>query len=53
MLAGILIIVIGIVFLLQSLGIISQSAWTVIWPIILIIIGAYIVIRRSTNPIKK
>jgi len=46
MFIGIAIIVIGLVFLLQSLGIISGSVWSIIWPCILIIIGIGIIYKE-------
>jgi len=37
MISGSILIIIGIVFLLQNLGYISEGAWSTIWPAILII----------------
>lgn len=36
---GIAIVVIGAVFLLQNLGVISSNVWSIIWPSLLIIAG--------------
>ncbi len=47
MFLGIAVIVIGLVFLLQSLGIISGSVWSVIWPCILILIGVGIICKEK------
>ncbi|MEW6456291.1 MAG: DUF5668 domain-containing protein [Acidobacteriota bacterium] len=46
MLAGIFLVIIGAVFLLQNLGYISGSAWKIIWPLILIALGLSILFRR-------
>lgn len=45
MIVGLILIIIGGVFLLQNLGYISAGAWSVIWPAILIAIGLGIVIK--------
>jgi hypothetical protein len=42
---GILLVLIGVVWLLSSLGIISASISQVIWPIIVIAIGLWLVLR--------
>ena len=36
---GLLIVIVGVVFLMQNLGWLSASAWQVIWPILIIIFG--------------
>lgn len=40
---GVALIIIGIIFLLQNLGIISASSWSIIWPIIFVLAGLYII----------
>ncbi len=42
---GILIIV-GVYFLLRHLNLVPNLDWEVIWPVILILLGAYFVARR-------
>ena len=49
MILGIILIVIGVVFLLQNLGYISEGAWSIIWPAILIIIGIAIFLKRRNS----
>jgi len=39
MFLGLAIILIGAVFLLNSLGVISGDTWNIIWPSLLILIG--------------
>jgi len=46
MIFGLILIITGVVFLLQSLGYISDSAWSIIWPAILIVIGIGILLKR-------
>lgn len=46
---GLAIITIGIVFLLNSLGIIPGDAWNIIWPCLLIIIGLSILAKDIKN----
>jgi uncharacterized membrane protein len=43
---GIAVIVIGLVFLMQALGLVPGSVWSVIWPCILIIIGIGIIYKE-------
>jgi len=45
MLFGLFVILIGFVFLLKNLGIITGSIWGIIWPSVLIIFGAYLVFK--------
>lgn len=47
MFIGLIVIIIGIVFLLQNLGYISEGAWSIIWPAILIVIGLGIILKRG------
>jgi hypothetical protein len=49
MIIGIIIIVIGLVFLLQSLGFITGDAWKIIWPCLLIIAGLGIICKERGN----
>lgn len=44
---GIILVVVGAVFLLSNLGIISSSAWGIIWPLILIAIGLGVMVKKS------
>jgi len=44
---GIAIIVIGLVFLLQNLGIISSSVWEIIWPSLLVVAGISMICKRQ------
>jgi len=39
------LIILGVVFLLKNLGIISSSVWGIIWLLILILIGLYPLIK--------
>ena len=47
MISGLILIIIGTVFLLQNLGYISEGAWSIIWPAILIVIGLGILLKRK------
>lgn len=44
---GVALIVVGAVFLLKNLGVISGFAWDVVWPILVIVAGAVMVFRRK------
>jgi len=39
MLFGSILIIIGVVFLLENLGILSGGVWDIIWPLLLILLG--------------
>lgn len=41
------IIVIGAIFLLQNLGLISSNVWGIIWPALLIIAGASMIWKKG------
>jgi len=47
MVGGIVIIVLGIIFLLQNYGLLPSAFWGTLWPLILIIIGLNIVIKKN------
>ncbi|MFH1639922.1 MAG: DUF5668 domain-containing protein [Chloroflexota bacterium] len=50
--AGIILIFVGALFLLQTMGVVPWSIWKTMlpyWPVIIIIIGLNIILRR-TNP---
>ena len=42
MLLALLFIILGVIFLLKNLGIITTGVWGLIWPIFLILIGVWI-----------
>ena len=46
MIIGLILIIIGGVFLLKNLGFITEGAWSIIWPAILIVIGLGILLKR-------
>lgn len=47
MIFGIIIIVVGVVFLLQNLGYITGSIWGIIWPLLIMAVGLKMVIKRK------
>ena len=44
---GLILIIIGSVFLIQNLGIIPAGAWSIIWPVILIVMGLGSLLKRK------
>ncbi|MCD6233161.1 hypothetical protein J7J81_02140 [bacterium] len=42
---ALLFIILGVVFLLKNLGLISGSSWGIIWPLVLISFGVYILVK--------
>lgn len=43
---GVILIVIGAIFLLKNLGIITGDVWEIIWPVLLIALGLSFFFRR-------
>jgi uncharacterized membrane protein len=43
---ALLFIVVGLVFLLKNLGVITGDVWGVIWPLFLVIFGLYLVLKQ-------
>ena len=41
------LVIIGVIFLLKNLGIMPNIAWDIIWPIILIVIGATMIFKKK------
>jgi hypothetical protein len=46
MFPGLLIILIGALILLRNLGVIQGGFWSWFWPLALILIGVYIILKR-------
>jgi hypothetical protein len=44
--SGLIIILVGILFLFKNTGLISTISWDLIWPVIVILIGISIVVRK-------
>lgn len=42
-----LLIVLGVIFLLENLNLLPWFNWSVIWPVILILAGLYLLKKRS------
>ena len=49
MFVGILLLILGVLLLLEQLGIINTSAWGLIWPIALIALGASMVFKDKNK----
>lgn len=46
---GLLVSVVGVVFLLQNLGYIGGNAWNIIWPAIIIVVGLSMIFRSKSG----
>ena len=49
MFIGIIVVLAGILFLLQNLGIITGSVWGILWPLLVIVIGLGILFGRRNR----
>jgi hypothetical protein len=47
MITGIIFVAIGVAFLLENLGIYIGIKWGIVWPLILIMIGLHLVIKKK------
>lgn len=47
---SLLLILIGVLLLLSNLGLLPVSVWPLIWPILLIALGLWILVRRAIGP---
>ncbi len=45
---GVTLIVVGVIFLLDSIGFLSHEAWDIIWPVMIIIIGIFVLFKKPT-----
>nr|AQS29871.1 hypothetical protein [uncultured bacterium] len=43
---GVALVVVGAIFLLKNLGIISGTTWDVIWPLILVVAGTAMILKK-------
>lgn len=44
---GVAIIIVGVILLLQNLGLVSGGVWDVVWPALIIMLGASILAKRD------
>ena len=44
---GVSIIIVGVILLLQNLGLVAGGAWNIIWPALIILLGVSILARRD------
>ena len=47
MFAGIVLIIVGIIFLLRNLGILTGDVWGTFWPLIVIALGLSLLTKRG------
>jgi len=52
MFLGLLILILGIVFLLQTLGVWTTNIGDIIWPIVLIIFGISMLVKKGCHSSK-
>ncbi len=42
---SLLLILLGVIFLLKNLGLLAGNIWSLIWPLVLILIGVYLIVK--------
>jgi len=46
MFVGFTLFILGLAFLLKNLGILTDITWSFVWPVILMIIGLFLIFRK-------
>ncbi len=46
---GVAIIVVGVVLLLQNLGLVTGGAWSIVWPALIIILGIALIAKKENH----
>lgn len=49
MIFGLIVLIIGILLLLQTLGLITYDVWSIFWPMIVILIGLKIMAKKGKH----
>jgi len=49
---GLLLVVLGVLFLLKNLGIIAGNFWNILWPAAIVLVGIAMIFGRK-RPMKK
>jgi hypothetical protein len=44
---GLIVVVVGAMFLLQNLGVITSAVWSLVWPSLLIVAGVSIMMKHE------
>ena len=44
---GIAFVIIGALFLMKNLGLIQGIAWDIVWPLILVVLGISLIIKKK------
>jgi hypothetical protein len=44
---GLLLVILGVLFLLRNLGILDSSVWGILWPLAIVVLGLSIAIKKN------
>lgn len=44
---GVVLIVVGVVFLLQNLGYVTGDVWNVVWPAFIVLLGISVLLKKE------
>ncbi len=47
MFIGFILIALGVLFLLQNIGVLNEATWGIVWPILIIALGLSMVFKRG------
>jgi uncharacterized membrane protein HdeD (DUF308 family) len=46
---GLLVIIVGVIFLLQNLNVLPGAAWNILWPVLVIALGFCFLFRKRRH----
>ena len=46
---GLLVIVVGVLFLLKNLGVITGNFWDILWPLVIVFVGISMLFGRKKH----
>ena len=52
MVLGLIIVIVGLILLMQNLGLVGPEIWNVIWPCLIILVGVGLLSRRQYKQAK-
>jgi len=47
MFIGIILLIIGVAFFLKNAGVIDAVTWSIIWPLLVVFVGLFMVFRKK------
>lgn len=51
MILGVILIILGVILLLEKLGVLTGQSWDYVWPILIVVLGVWIVAKHNKKKI--